>query len=106
MVISAGWKARPFCTTNRSAAWAQPAHARPRSRYRFNRPSSVDVHQQLHLGMDVTMHFTGARTRERLGQLLARLPFVRVELAVSVHLVDEFVIIGEGHGIARLDGDF
>src|ERR1700753_472430 len=86
MVISPGWKARPFCTMVRSAAWADAAHARPSNSTRFIAASSVDVHHQLHLGMDVAMHFEGSRFGEDLGQVLARLLFVRVEQAFRIHL--------------------
>jgi hypothetical protein len=56
--------------------------------------------------MNMAMHFKGALAAEDLGQGLARLSFVRVEQAVRIHLVDEFVIIAEGQGIAGLYGDF
>jgi hypothetical protein len=66
----------------------------------------LDVHDQLHFGMDVAAHLEGSRFRKAFAKILARGSFVGIEQARNEDLVNEFVIVGEGQRLAAIDGDF
>jgi hypothetical protein len=66
----------------------------------------LDVHDQLHFGMDVAAHLEGSRVRKAFGKILARGSFVGIEQTRNEDLVNELVIVGEGQRLAAIDGDF
>src|SRR6185369_6694923 len=74
-----------------------------------NRSFLPDMDHKLHFRMDVAADLEGARLGKALGNILARGPFVAVEIeaaAGDIDLMDEVIIVGESQRIALVDGDF
>jgi hypothetical protein len=65
----------------------------------------LNVHHQLHFGVDVAADLEGSRLRKGFGNILARGSLIRVEQTGDVNLMDEFVVVGEGQRLPVIDRD-
>lgn len=64
------------------------------------------MHRHAHGGMDVAADLEGAGIGEGFVKILARRLLVGIEQSIDIDLMDEAVPVGEGQGLAAIDGDF